>query len=299
MSADAWVGLIATAVATLLSLAVAIWLDFRKKREASHDDEDRAAPSAVPAPVASRLERIRKTGTLRCGVIHHPPLSFIDYEGGRTTFGGYYVDLARRVGVEQGLEVEFVALDWGLLPTAMDEGGVDLVLSIFETRARLGYADFVAAFHKIGVSGVVRDSPTPIRDVSQLSDPNTRVGVVVGEVGWEYVVHELRLPRRQVVQVDSGSLKTAFSPLLSGDADVAIVDDVTCAEWVREHPGYVHVFTEDSLYLCKNSIMVPKGETQFGRWVDDVFQQARRDPGVMALEDHALQLSEGWVKRFR
>ncbi|PJJ63163.1 substrate-binding periplasmic protein [Compostimonas suwonensis] len=292
MSLEAWVGLLATVGTALLSIAVAVWLEFRKRRTSGEG----TAPSA---PAVLRLDRVRAAGVLRAGVVHHPPLSWVDHSGGEAVFGGYYIDLARRVGLEQGLEVEFVALDWGVLPNALDDGGVDLVLSIFETRARLGYADFVAAFHKIGVSGVTREGPNPIREVAQLSEPTTRVGVVVGEVGWEFVVHELRLPRHQIVQVDSGTLKTAFSPLLSGDADVAIVDDVTCATWVRDHPGYLHVFTENSLYLCKNSIMVPKGEPHFARWVDDVFQQARRDPEIMALEEQTLELSEGWVKRFR
>lgn len=300
MSLDAWVGLVATVGTAVMAMVLTIWLEFRKRRN-RHDqgDAEGSPPSSQPLTPASRLELVRERQILRCGVINHPPLSSWDHDGALTTFAGYYVELAREVGAREGLAIEFVAMDWGVLSTAFSELHVDIVLSIFETKARLQYADFVACMHKVGVSGVMRPDSVPLSSVSELSDPELRIGVVVGEVGWEFVTHELELPRFQLVQVDSGALRTAFSPLISGDADIAIVDDLTCVDFIKTHPDFQHVFASDSLYMCKNSIMVPRGEADFAEWVDDVFLAARRDPRMTELETLALKETGGWVKKFR
>lgn len=297
MSLEGWVSLIATVVTALAAIAVAVWLEFRKTSAAIVSTE--TATDTTSTKVVTRLDRIRAEGKMRCGVINHHPLSTWSHEAGGVRYGGYYVALALEVGWRENLDIEFVPMDWGVLPSSFSDLNLDLVLSIFETRARLHYADFVACMHKVGVSGVMRADAEPLRDVSQLSDPQLRIGVVVGEVGWEYVTHELDLPRTQLVQVDSGTLRTAFSPLISGDADISIVDDLTCAEFVKSHPGYRHVFAEDSLYVCKNSIMVPRGEIEFSEWVDDVFLEARRAPHLVELETAALKEAGGWVKKFR
>jgi len=301
MSLDAWVGVIATVGTTVAAIVVSIWLEFRKKHgsETALEPIPPAVHHALASVAVTRLEKVRASGVLRCGVINHPPLSAWQQEAGAPVFSGYYVELAREVGVQEGLEIEFVAVSWGVLSSSFTSLDLDLVLSIFETRARLQFADFVACLHKVGVSGVMRASDEPLTEVSQLSDPALRVGTVVGEVGWEYVTQELKLPRLQLVQVDSDALRTAFSPLISGDADIAIVDDLTCAQFVSANPGYQHVFADDSLYVCKNSIMVPRGETEFARWVDESFLAARQSPPLQELESTALKETGGWVKRFR
>ena len=279
MSTDALVGLIATVFVGVAGIVVAIWVELRRNRKATNEAGAGAVPATQDAQqVVSRLDRIHEARVIRCGVINHPPLSSWQRGEDTTAFSGYYVELAREVGKQAKLSVEFVAMDWGVLSTAFTDLKVDIVLSIFETRARQQYAEFVACLHKVGVSGVMRPKAKPLREVSELSDPDLRIAVAIGEVGWEYVTQELGLPRAQLVQVGSGALRTAFSPLLSGDADIAIVDDLTCAEFVKANPGYQHVFAKDSLYVCKNSIMVPRGEADFARWVDEAFLAARREP---------------------
>lgn len=248
---------------------------------------------------SQRLDKVIASGTLRCGIVNHPPLSAWEYSGDSARFMGYYPELARQVGRETGLDIEFVEMDWGLLPGAFTEHDLDLVLSIFETRARQEFADFAVALHKVGVSGVMAADRPPLCDVSDLSAPDIKVAVVIGEVGWEYITQELRLPRRQVIQIDSSTLETAFTALWSGAADIAVVDDLTCAEFIARHPDFQHVFTDDPLYLCKNAIMVPKGEPEFRRWVDNVFLQARADPTLYELEAEVLAAAGGWVKKFR
>lgn len=259
-------------------------------------------PARETAPAtehSKRIDRVYASGKLRCGVVNHPPLSGWKYVGGVVEYSGYYPELARQVGRDTGLDIEFCEMDWGVLPEAFTEHKLDLVLSIFETRVRQEFADFAVALHKVGVSGVMAADRDPMLDVSDLSRPDVRVGVVIGEVGWEYITQELQLPRRQVVQIDSSTLGTAFSALMSGAVDVAIVDDLTCAEFVAAHPGYQHVFTDDPLYLCKNAIMVPKGEPEFRRWVDTVFLDARATPALRELEAATLKATGGWVKKFR
>lgn len=267
----------------------------------SSQPEEESVPKTDVRPVEQpkRMDRVRASGKLRCGVVNHPPLSAWRYVKGSVEYTGYYPELARQVGRETDLDIEFCEMDWGVLPHAFTEHNLDLVLSIFDTTVRQEFADFAVALHKVGVGGVMSGDRPPLMDVSDLSKPDIRVGVVIGEVGWEYITRELRLPRRQVVQIDSSTLETAFSALVSGDVDVAIVDNLTCADFVKSHSAYQHVFTDDPLYLCKNAIMVPKGEPEFLRWVDTVFLNARSDPALHELETETLKQTHPWVRKFR
>lgn len=294
---------IVTMAAAVLSVVVTIWLTLRSERreQSSRRQLEKAEGPAGGAPVVevSRLTRVTQTQILRCGVVNHPPLTSWTSGPDGFTFGGLYVEIARQAGIEGGFEVEFVPVDWGMLDESFTSLGLDVVLSIFETKVRMEFADFVAPFHKVGVSGVALKGQRKVRAVGDLAKPDVRVSVVVGEVGWEYVTLELEIPKHRTVLVDSSTLNAIFAPVIVGDADIAICDDLTCARFVAANTGYQHVFAKDSLYLCKNAIMVPKGEPDFARWVDRTFTAARAVPHVLALETVALRETDGWVRKFR
>ena len=102
-------------------------------------------------------------GVLRVGSdIPYPP--FESYAAGSDTLTGIDADLARALGEELGVEVEFVDLDAdGRIP-ALEEGRVDVIMSAMTiTEARRQLIDFIPYFK--GGTGILvpAGNPTAIR----------------------------------------------------------------------------------------------------------------------------------------
>ncbi len=250
-------------------------------------------------PIRTRLERVLADRTLRCGCVKHPPLADFQHSGNDCLYGGLYVDLAHAVASTAGLSLEFIAVDWADLPSSFTDLELDLVLSVFETKARLLYGDFVSAFHKIGVGGVSAVDSDKVQSVTDLGNADVRIVVARGEAGWEYAVQELRVPKHRLIVVENASLPELMDYVVTGRVDVAICDDWSCHEGVARNPGLKHIFVNDPLYLCKNAIMVPKGDPEFAAWVDEVFSEARLRPDLVAEEVRILAATNGLIRRFR
>ncbi len=310
MTAEAWIGLGGIVVAVVVATVQILWGPVRRKPSPTSEVEQTPAAGAsssdtkteearAPGIASSRATGVLSSGRLRCGVIYHPPLAGWTFADGIQEFRGLYVDYARMVCSSAGLELQLEDVGWSELPTSFTLKQLDLVLSVFETTDRLAYADFVAAFHRIGLSAVARKGVVLPENIGDIVCGDYRIAVSVGEASESLVLRDLKVPRRRVVRVDSYELDDVFSPLVSEKADLSVSDSWTCAGYVDTHSDLVHLFSEDELYLCKNSIMVPKGDPEYAQWVDDIFNAVRSRDDARELEVAALEQTGGWVRKFR
>jgi cyclohexadienyl dehydratase len=289
-AAVAWSTILGTAIA--LVTAVITVVATRKTRRTS------AAAAVETKP--SRIDAVKRRGSFRFGCLNHWPLiSWHADAAGAFVFEGLYVEIARKVGEVAGLEVELVPMDWGELSRSFDKYDLDAVLSVFETRARLEFGEFVAPMHKVGVGALVPVGTTKVREIPDLQRNDVKVAVVNGEVGWEVAVYDLKIPRHRLILVDSADLRNIFGPLLTGAADVGIIDAVSCAELIASNPGYEHLFSSDPIQMCKNAIMVPRGENAFAEWIDELFIRARSDSEILQREAELLAPYKDIIRRFR
>jgi hypothetical protein len=293
-AAVAWSTILGTAIA--LVTAVITVLATRKGRRSA----GRTHPRVDAKPPTSRIETVRQRGSFRFGCLNHWPLiSWRTEAGGEFVFEGLYVDIARKVGELAGLEVELIPMDWGELSRSFDKYDLDAVLSVFETRARLEFGEFVAPMHNVGVGALVPVGSAKVREIPDLLKGDVKVAVVNGEVGWEVAVHDLKIPRHRLILVDSADLRNIFGPLLTGAADVGIIDAVSCAELIASNPGYEHVFQANPIQMCKNAIMVPRGDNAFAEWIDELFIRARSDAEILQTEAKLLLPYKDIIRRFR
>lgn len=298
---------IATIVAALIGLSGTLLLVYMQRRETSVKKLEDLKPTAAgsdaitvaPSVSEDRLDSILRTGFLKCGVIKHPPLADFQYSNGKCSFGGLYVQIAEKVAKSANLSVEFAAVDWTDLPESFTSSNLDLVLSVFETRQRLTYADFTAPFHRVGVGAVAVSPSEKVQEVSDLQKDDVRIVVSKGEIGWECAVYDLHIPKHRLIVIENAHLPEIVDCVKSGSADVAIFDDVSCHECVTKDPTLVHLFAHDSLYMCKNSIMIPKGEPRFARWVEEKFLDARNSKDIVLIEDDIISASNGLIRKFR
>lgn len=306
MTPEAW----ATIIASILPLAggLVVW-GWNQRAKIGHPgspeighvpEPQKGDKEPDPARIMSRRQRITSEGVIRVGCIKHPPLADFEVDTyGDYIFSGLYVEMALELGRTSGLTVMFTPVDWSELKTSFTDLSLDLVLSVFESSGRREFADFVAAMHKVAVTGVVRSDDMRVHDISDLYDRNIRIAVVRGEIGWEYAFRELRLPRHRVVVLETSGLGSVFSLVQTNAADLAIVDDLTCRQVVAANPDLRQVFRDDPLYLCKNAIMVPKGEPDYAEWIDALFAGVRRLPSIADLELKVIDGTGGGVRRFR
>jgi hypothetical protein len=294
-AAVAWSTILGTAIAVVTAVITVL-----AARKAKRDGLGGASPRVAAKPTTSRIETVKRRGSFKFGCLNHWPLiSWRPDAAGDFVFEGLYVDIARKVGEIAGLEVELIPMDWGELSRSFDKYDLDAVLSVFETRARLEFGEFVAPMHKVGVGALVPVGGTKVREIPDLLKGDVKVAVVNGEVGWEVAVYDLKIPRHRLILVDSADLRNIFGPLLTGAADVGIIDAVSCAELIASNPGYEHLFQTDPIQMCKNAIMVPRGDNAFAEWIDELFIQARSDAEILQTEAKLLLPYKDIIRRFR
>lgn len=259
-----------------------------------------AAPSQGRS---SRLDVVLAKKNLRCGVTKHAPLADYQFtDDRRVTFSGYYVDLARDVGARNGLQIDFVPIQWHEFMTDMfaapaaDPRAVDLVLSVFETHERRDYADFTCNFHCVDLCAVVQ-ADSPIDSLDDLRDKRLRWAVAEGEAGWEYAVRELRIDSYDTIIVRHPDIGTALSVLGAG-GDVAVVDRLTADKFIAAHPNARIRLLREQVLQFKNGIMIPRRDAPFEAWVRAEFSASRKIAPLAEAERRMLADCRGAVKRY-
>jgi hypothetical protein len=162
------------------------------------------------------LSRIRNSRRLIAACISQPPLlDFVD-DGKQVSAAGLYARLAEEVAVLEGLTIEYVGV----------------VLCTFPTPERLRRVDFAALLHRIGVGVIVRTGPRCVTSVDDLKRADIHVGVVRGEVGWEYAKAFLKLdddPRFKVL--DPERMSELLELVRTGEVDAVLCDALSCRHW--------------------------------------------------------------------
>jgi ABC-type amino acid transport substrate-binding protein len=241
---------------------------------------------------------VMKRGFVVCGVVNHPPMCFLTSSNGNSCPCGIYGSLVKNMEILSALPFHFVDVSWDEIPFAFTDKGCDLVLSVFETSARLRNADFVAPFYTISLGALVaRDNPKIDLNCPQLT-PYLRYVVCKGEAGSEHVLNDLQAQRNcKVVQVTSSEISDMIYLLHSKTVDVAIADNVTFRRHSQDDPSLAHIFVQDPLFVYKNSIMVPKNDSIWSEWIEALAKRARACDEFVAVESKVLSDYKPIIRR--
>ena len=156
---------------------------------------------ATPAPTVpstqsdpSRLDDLLEQKSIKVGVLDYPPMmTFTVDPSGLVHAAGIYPRLIAKIAEEECLAVEWIVLNWSDVIDAVKQDRVHMVASIFWTPKRSEHATFCSGMHRIGVTGIVRADETLITTHEDLKRADLKVGVVRGEIGWEYATDVLNL----------------------------------------------------------------------------------------------------------
>lgn len=169
---------VALALAAMASLALAQTVaPVPKPTEAA-----KAAPAAsAPRPPlpANTLNAVRARGKLRVGITTYPPWVMRGKDG---QLAGFSIDVARQLGEDLGVEVEFVETNYiDLLPDLV-EGASDVVISgVSATPDRALFANFTTplASHEIWLAAN-KQAAGAWKTVADFDKPEVAIGAMQG-----------------------------------------------------------------------------------------------------------------------
>ncbi len=183
--------------------------------------------------------RVEQSGVLRVGLDPtYPPFE----NGDRGQLVGLDVDLARALGEQLGVEIEFVYFGYDGLYDALGTGQVDVLLSalVVDVGKTKDFA-YGEPYFNAGQFLVVRSDTADTGSLSEMEDLTGRTAAVeIGSEGHVQLIEwQRRVPDLEVMTLPSAD--DALWVVLQGEADVAVVDQVSGRLYRQNFPDLVLV----------------------------------------------------------
>lgn len=214
--------------------------------------------TGLPRAEARTLQEILASKKIRLGTLAYPPMTQIDSKTG--SYSGIWIDGARFLFEEMGLEVELVETKWATFATGLQSNQFDVFVGgSFATPKRAVVIDFSRPIMYMGHSIAVRkEDASKFKTLADVDKPGVTVATVLGSSGHEYAKEHLH--QATIRALDTGDLAQGALEVLAGRADAALQDSFKIAQVVNLHPDkLVDVFGAQPFHLVFVSYAVSKG----------------------------------------
>ena len=182
------------------------------------------------------IEGIKKAGVLRVGSwLQYEPEMWKDLKTGEIK--GFWMDMARKMAKDLGVEVQFIDSDWdGLIP-GLQSGKFDVVLAQMAITSKRALAvDFAKPWEAVGLSAVLPGDST-CATIACLNSPDKTISTEVGSVDQE--AKRAMFPAAK--ETANKSHNDGFLQVMSHRSDAFLTDSVSAASFLKAHPGAVKV----------------------------------------------------------
>ena len=207
------------------------------------------------------LDQIKSDGTLKIGVFSDKsPFGYVDENG---EYQGYDIELAKRLGEDLGVDVEFVSTEAANRVEHLKTGKVDIILANFTvTDERAEQVDFADAYMNVAL-GVVSHKDNVVTDLSQIGD--RPVIVISGTTAETYLTENN--PELTLEKYDTyAAAKTAFE----NNPDAVWANDNTEVIAFANGAGSGYVVGIEQLGdLDTIAPAVSKGNTELLDWINE------------------------------
>ena len=208
------------------------------------------------------LDEIKESGKIVIGVFSDKsPFGYVDENG---EYQGYDVELARQIGTDLGVDVEFVSTEAANRVEYLETNKVDVILANFTvTEERAEKVDFAEAYMNVAL-GVVSHKDNVVTDLSQVGDRT--VIVISGTTAETYLTEhnpELKLEKYDTY----AAAKTAFE----NNKDAVWANDNTEVIAFAKSSGSDEYVVGIEELGDKDTIApaVAKGNSELLDWVND------------------------------
>lgn len=207
------------------------------------------------------LDQIKSDGTLKIGVFSDKsPFGYVDENG---EYQGYDIELAKRLGEDLGVDVEFVSTEAANRVEYLKTGKVDIILANFTvTDERAEQVDFADAYMNVAL-GVVSHKDNAVTDLSQIGD--RPVIIISGTTAETYLTENN--PELTLEKYDTyAAAKTAFE----NNPDAVWANDNTEVVAFANSAGSGYVVGIEQLGdLDTIAPAVSKGNTELLDWINE------------------------------
>ena len=220
-----------------------------------------ANSSEASSSTASKLEEIKKRGTVRIGVFSDkPPFGYVDSNGKNQ---GYDVYIAKRIAKDllgDENKVEFVLVEAASRVEFLQSDKVDIILANFTvTDERKEVVDFANPYMKVALGVVSKDGT--IKSVDDLKGKKLLVNK--GTTAETYFTENY--PDIELLKFDQNT--ETFEALKDGRGDALAHDNTLLFAWARENKGFevgiTNLGEQDTI-----SPAVKKGNTDLLEWLN-------------------------------
>jgi cystine transport system substrate-binding protein len=205
------------------------------------------------AAAGNSLERIKAKGELVIGVEGtYPPYTYHDVSG---KLVGYDVETAEAVAAKLGVKPRFVESNWDSLIIGIDTGLWDTVINqVGVTGARKEKYDFSVPYTYTHGVIVVRSNNDSIRSFEDLQGKSS---AQTATSNWAQLAE-----RYGAKIVGTNGFNESVQLVIDGRADATINDDVTYADYRREHPESPTRVAATSTDVSESAVILAKNQAE-------------------------------------
>jgi polar amino acid transport system substrate-binding protein len=190
------------------------------------------APRAqAQSPAETTFERVRRTRTVRVGVVgSQPPYCVRDLASGE--WHGFIPAFGRDLAKAAEAQVEFVESTWGTAVLDLQSNKVDVFFGLNPTPQRALAIDFTHPLFNNLFTLVARPGFTPAT-WDALNSPSVRIALEVG-TSYDQVITEI-CPKAQIQRLKSGPEATLA--VQAGKADCQVLVALLALTALKRNPG--------------------------------------------------------------
>jgi cyclohexadienyl dehydratase len=254
-------------------------------------DDGGGPPPITPASAAestSLLTTVAQRGVLRVGTTGtYFPFSQIAADG---SFEGYDIDVAKKIGEDLGVRVEFVQAPWPTIVAGLAAGKYDIAASgISLTLDRMKSVAFTDSYVRPSVVPLIRKQDEgKYKTWRDLDSPDVTIAVMLGTSAERMT--RTTFTKANIISVEAPALD--WQEVLSGHAHAAINDNLTYARVERHNSALVVLDPEHPLKSDFNGMITKQGDQVWLNWLN-AWIMLRKDNGFFEELDKKWILGEG------
>lgn len=229
-------------------------------------------PSAESTSKLTRLERIEKSGVLKCGYTIWPPAVMVDPNTG--DLSGIFYDLMEEIGKQWGIDIEWTTeISPPQMFDDMNIGRYDMVCSAYlPSPARAKKGMFSASIFYNTLNLYVREDDARFDYKHDLAN-NPDVRFVATEGNIMSIVTSRKFPEATLIGLPEYSTPSdTFLHIETGKADILISEPLTYALYNKNNPDKIRRVKGEPLSLSGVSMPMPSKEYDFKYAIDTTLE---------------------------
>jgi len=234
------------------------------------------------AAAANSLERIKAAGEIVVGIEGtYPPYTY--HDAGSNKLVGYDVEVAEAIAAKLGVKARFVESKWDSLIIGLDSALWDTVINqVSVTAARKEKYDFSAPYTYTHGVVVVRSDNNAIKSFDDLKGKSSAQTVTSN---WAQLAE-----KHGASIIGTDGFNESVQLVIDKRADATINDDVTYADYRKEHPQSPTKIVATSTDVTESAAIFAKGQPELIAAVDKALAELSADGTLTKISQKYLNL---------